>query len=355
MRYNSHRLSVFFLIGAVISQFPFQINSAHAEQRPSIHVQQQWHLGGSAGWGSMCVDASSKLLYIPRTDRVMALSTETGKVTGEVTGFVDARSVVLDDTSRFAFVTDITDGSLGFVRVFDRSTFKIVSTIPVGRIPSAIAFDPVTKAVFAFSSRDRNVSVIDSKSNIVTDTISLPGKPHIAVTDGKGSLFVGLRGIGEVLRIDTASRRVSATWPIAPCDEFSGLSMDAANRQLLGTCVNRDVISVNADSGQVLTIGQSASSPGDLAFDARRHQLISAASSGMLTIFHQESANQFTLQEETATLPRAATMTLDPDTGQLYLVTAKFQQRPVVGKGMEELESRLTPVPDSFVVLVVGQ
>lgn len=355
MRYNHRRLSVFFLIGAAISQFLFQINSAHAEQRPSLHIQQQWHLDGSAGWGSMCFDASSKLLYIPRTDRVVALNTETGKVMGEVAGFVDARSLVLDDTGRFGFVTDITDGTVGFVRVFDRSTFKLVSTIPVGRIPSAIVFDPVTKAVFAFSSRDRSVAVIDTKLNIVTYTISLPGKPHISVTDDKGSIFVGLRGIGQMLRIDTASRRISATWPIAPCDEFSGLTMDAANRQLLGSCVNRNVISVNEDSGQVLGTGQSANSPGDLVFDAQHHQLISAASSGTLTVFHQKSANRFALQEEVTTLPRATTMTLDPDTGRIYLVTAKFQQRPVVDKGMEEMESRLTPVPDSFVVLVVGQ
>jgi YVTN family beta-propeller protein len=354
LKSNLLHFSLFFFIGAVTGQLLFQINSARAESQPSFHIQQQWHLGGAAGWGPMLYEASSKRLYIPRTDRVVVINTETGKAAGEITGFVDARNVALDDAGRFGFVTDITDGTVGFVRVFDRSTFKLVSTIPVGRIPSAIVFDSVTKAVFAFSSRDRNASVIDTKTNTVTAVIPLPGKPHIAVTDRKGAIFVGLRGIGQMLRIDTVSRRVSATWPIAPCGEFTGLTMDAAHRQLLGSCVNRDVISVNADSGQVLAIGQSASGPGDLAFDSLHHQLISAASSGTLTVFRQESANQYTLQEKAATLPRAGTMALDPDTGQIYLVTAKFQQRPVVGKGMEEMESRLTPVPGSFVVLVVS-
>jgi len=350
---NLFQISALF-IGAVTGQFLFQINSARAESKPTFHIQQQWHLGGTAGWGPMLFESSSKRLYIPRTDRVDVIDTETGKAAGEITGFVDARNIVLDDQGKFGFVTDITDGTVGFVRVFDRSTFKLVSTIPVGRIPSAIVFDPITKAVFAFSPRDRNASVIDTTTNTVTVSFPLPGKPHIAVTDGKGAIFVGLRGVGQMIRIDAASRKISAIWPIAPCEEFTGLTMDASHRQLFGSCFNRDVVSVNADSGQVLAIGQSAASPGDLAFDALHHQLISAASTGTLTVFRQESANQYTLEEEAATLPRASTMALDPVTGRIYLVTAKFQQRPVVGKGMEELESRLTPVPDSLVVLVVG-
>lgn len=350
---NLLRISL-VLIGALTPQLLFPVNSAHAESKPTLHIQQQWHLGGAAGWGPMLFESSSKRLYLPRTDRVVVLDTETGKVTGEITGFVDARNIALDDQGRFGFVTDITDGTVGFVRVFDRSTLKLVSTIPVGRIPSAIVFDPVTKAVFAFSSRDRSASVIDTTTNTVTASFPLPGKPHIAVTDGKGAIFVGLRGIGQMVRIDARSRTVSANWPIAPCAEFTGLAIDASHRQLLGSCFNGDLVSVNADSGQVLAIGQGAISPGDLAFDPLHHQLFSAASTGTLTVFRQESANQYTLVEEATTLPRASTMALDPDTGRLYLVTAKFQQRPVVGKGMEELESRLVPVPDSLVVLVVG-
>jgi YVTN family beta-propeller protein len=328
---------------------------AQAESPLSFHIQERWNLGGNSGWGPLYIDAASKLLYIPRTDRVMVLNTESGKVVGEIRGFVDARNMALDDAGKYGYVSDITDGTIGLVRVFDRSTFEVVSSIPVGRIPGAIVFDPSSKNVFAFSSRDRNVSVIDTKTNVVIATIALPAKPHIAVSDGKGTIFAGLRGIGQMARIDTASRSLTATWPIAPCLEFTGMTFDAAHRQLLGSCADRKLISVNGDSGQVTVIGESATGSGDLAFDAQNHLLISAAYSGELSIFHQESTSKYTLGEQAPTLPRAGTMALDPNSGRLYLVTAKFEQRPVSGKGMEEMESRLTPVPGSFVVLVVGR
>jgi YVTN family beta-propeller protein len=354
LRSNFFQLFFLSLLSAIAGQLFLHSGSALAETRPSFHIQDQWNLGGKAGWGALLFDPPSKLLYIPRTDRVMVLNTESGKVTGEITGFVDAREVVLDDSGKLGFVTDITDGTIGFVRVFDRSTLKLVSSIQVGRIPSAVLFDPLTKNVFSFSSRDRSVSVIDTKNNTVIATIPLPGKPHIAVTDGQGAIFVGFRGIGQMARIDSSSQKITASWPIAPCDEFTGLTIDAAHRQLLGSCVDRKMVSVNADSGQATLIGESGIGAGDLAFDPQSGLLISAASSGVLTIFHQDSTSQYKRQQEVSTLPRAGTLAIDPVKNRVYLVTAKFQERPVNGKGMEEAEVRLTPVPGSVVVLVVG-
>jgi YVTN family beta-propeller protein len=342
------------IFGTNTGQSLFPASSVPAETLPSFHIQEQWNLGGNAGWGSLLFDSPSKLLYVPRTDRIMLLNTESGQVVGEISGFVDAREVALDDSGRFGFASDITDGTIGLVRVFDRSTLKVVSSIQVGRIPNAVLFDPVTKNVFAFSSRDRNASVIDTKTNTVIATIPLPGKPHIAVTDGKGTIFAGFRGIGQMARIDPAKQKMTASWPIAPCAEFTGLTIDAVHRQLLGSCADGKLISVNADSGHVATIGEIGLGAGDVAFDPRNGLLISAASRGVLTIFHQDSASQYTREEEVPTLPRAGTLALDPNKDRVYLVTARFQQRQVSGQGMEEAESRLTPVPGSIVVLVVG-
>jgi len=354
LKSNVRLLILLCIFGTATGRLFLPATSVLAETHSSFHIQEQWNLGGSAGWGPLLFDPPSKLLYVPRTDRIMLLNTESGQVVGEISGFVDAREVALDDSGKFGFVTDITDGTVGLVRVFDRSTLKVVSSIPVGRIPNAVLFDPLTKNVFVFSSRDRNASVIDTKTNTVVATIPLPGKPHIAVTDGQGAIFVGFRGIGQMARIDTASQKVSAGWPIAPCVEFTGLTIDAAHRQLLGSCADGKLISVNADSGRVALIGETGIGAGDLAFDPQNGLLISAAYSGVLTIFHQDSTSQYKRQEQVSTLPRAGTLALDPIKGRVYLVTAKFQQRPVSGKGMEEAESRLTPVAGSFVVIAVG-
>ena len=156
---------------------------------PMFRIESQWNLGGAGGWGDPLLDSATHSLYIPRTDRVMVVDIETGKESAEVTGFVGVRNIALDDSGRFGYVTDLTDGTAGFVRVFDRTSLKIVASVPVGLNPDAISFEPTTKTVFIFSTSARNASILDTATNHVVATIALPARPSSAVADGKGAVL----------------------------------------------------------------------------------------------------------------------------------------------------------------------
>ena len=181
----------------------------------------------------------------------MVVDTETGKVSGDVKGLTNVRDIALDDSGKYGYVTDVTDGSAGFVRVFDRSTLKIVTSIPTGLIPYAIVFDPITKSMFVFNSRGHSATVIDTATNQVVATIPLSGRPSSAVGDGKGSVFVALPALGEITRIDAAAKKVTASWQLAPCTGPAGLAIDSARRQLFTTCENHKIFVLNADTGHV--------------------------------------------------------------------------------------------------------
>ncbi len=201
-----------------------------------FHIEDEWRLGGEGGWGFLCLDTSTHQLYIPRTNHVMVVDTETGKISGDVRGLTNARDIALDDSRRYGYVTDVTDGTAGFVRVFDRSTLKVVTSIPTGLIPYAIVFDPITKSVIVFNSRGHSATVIDTATNQVIATIALSGRPSSAVADGRGSVFVALPALGEITRIDAATKTITATWQLAPCTGPAGLAIDSFRRQLFTTC-----------------------------------------------------------------------------------------------------------------------
>src|SRR5271154_1680202 len=80
---------------------------------PQFHVQDQWNLGGKGGWGFLVLDPSTHRLYIPRTNRVMVVDTQTGKPVGEVEDMKNIRDIALDDSGKYGYVTDVTDGSAG--------------------------------------------------------------------------------------------------------------------------------------------------------------------------------------------------------------------------------------------------
>lgn len=319
----------------------------------AFHVQNQWNLGGEGGWGFLSLDSSTHQLYIPRTNHVMVVDTETGKVSGDVKGLTNVRDVALDDSGKYGYVTDVTDGSAGFVRVFDRSTLKIVTSIPTGLIPYAVVFDPITKSMFVFNSRGHSATVIDTATNQVVATIPLSGRPSSAVGDGKGSVFVALPALGEITRIDTAAKKVAASWQLAPCADPAGLAIDRARRQLFTTCENHKIFTLNTDTGHVASIGDASANSGDINFDPVHNMLFLADASGTLTIFHRDSPNKYSKLREVKTQPGARTMIVNQQNARAYLVTSKFGQN--TGAVSEELQFRPTPVPGSFSVIVVGR
>src|SRR5271154_4858279 len=102
----------------------------------------------------------------------------------------NVREIALDNSGKYGYVTDVTDRTAGFVRGFDRSTLKLVTSIATGLVPNAIVFDPTTESVFVFNSRGHSATVIDSATNQVIATIPLSGRPGSAMADSKGGVFV---------------------------------------------------------------------------------------------------------------------------------------------------------------------
>jgi len=319
----------------------------------AFHIQEQWNVGGAGGWGHLLLNAPAHQLYISRANRIMVVDTETGKVTGEVEGLTSARGIALDSAGKFGYVTDLTDGTAGFVRVFDRSSLKLVASIPTGADPDAIVFAPASSAILAFNTRGHSATLIDTATNEVAATIPLPGRPAHAIVDSAGTVFVTIPSLAVIVRIDAASKKITASWPLAPCTGPSGLAIDTARRQLLTTCEDHRLIAINADTGHVSSIGQVPAGTGDIDFVPKQNLLFVADVDGTLSILHRESPTRYVRLEQVKTQPGARTMIANPQDPKAYLVTSKYGQNTAATS--EELKFRPTPVPGTFSVIVVGR
>ncbi len=353
-RQTTSRLVFLLLLLDVVSIiFADELRAATPTTSSTFRVQTQWNVGGEGGWGFLCLDEATHQLYIPRTNRVMIIDTETGKISGQVEGMTNARNIALDDSGRYGYATDVTDGTVGYVRVFDRSTLKLVASIPTGLIPYAIVFDPTSKSVIVFNSHSHSATVIDSATNQVTATIPLNSRPGLAVADGRGSIFVTLPALGQITRIDAAARKVTTSWQLAPCTGPAGLAMDSARLQLFTACEDHKIVAVDADTGHVRAIGDAPTNSGDIDFDSTHNMLFVADASGTLTIFRHESSDKYSMFQKVKTQVGARTMVVSRQDGKAYLVTSKFGQN--VDTVSEELQFRPTPISGTFSVIVVGR
>jgi YVTN family beta-propeller protein len=323
--------------------------SAALAQKP-YSVLTQWTVGGEGGWDYLTSDPKAHRLYVTHGPRVEVLDTDSGKVIGSITGLKGTHGVALDDSGKYGYVSD---GGANVVVVFDRATLATVASIPAGTNPDGIAFEPVTKTVWAFNGRSSNATVIDTGQQKVVATIPLDGKPEFPVADGKGTVFANIESKNEIVRFDAAARKITATWPLANCESPSGLAIDPAGRRLFAVCDGGKMAVVDANSGKTLANPSIGDGPDAARYDSSRKLAFSSnGGSGTLTII-DAGKDSYPVLQNLATQRGARTMTLDSATGRIYLATAKFGERPA--PTAENPRPRPAIVPGSFIILVVGQ
>ena len=325
--------------------------TASAAAVPEYKVLDKATLGGEGGWDLLSVDGAAHRLYVARATRVMVVDTDGVKLVGEVPDTAGVHGVAIASDLGRGFTSN---GRTSSSTIFDLKTLKPVGEAKTGENPDEIVYDPSTHRVFAFNGRSHDVTVIDARDGKVAATIPLGGKPELAVADGKGSVFVNLEDKGEVVAIDAGALKVRAHWPLAPCEEPTGLAIDVAHRRLFSACGNKMMAVVDADSGRVVTTVPTGGGADGAAFDPDRQlAFIPNGADGTLTVVREVSPDKFEVVQTLPTQRGARTITLDPRTHRLFLVTAQFGPPP--SPTPELPRPRPAMVPGTFQVLVVGK
>jgi DNA-binding beta-propeller fold protein YncE len=246
-----------------------------------------------------------------------------------------------------------SNGREGTVSIFDIKNLGLISKVKVGDNPDAILYDPASKRVFTFNGRSHDSSAIDAASGKVLGTIPLDGKPEFAASDAKGEIFVNIEDKSELVAIDPNKLDVKAKWPLAPCTEPSGLSIDRKHRRLFVGCDNKMMAVVDADSGKVLATPAIGEGVDATAFDDETNLAFASCGEGVLTVVKEDSPEKFSVAENVKTQQGARTMALDSKTHNAFVVTAEFGPPPA--PTADNPHPRRSVVPDSFVVLELGK
>jgi DNA-binding beta-propeller fold protein YncE len=323
---------------------------AVAASAPGYHLVSTWKLGGEGGWDYLKADSDARRLYIARATRVIVVDLDSGKPVGEIPDTPGVHGIALAPEFEEGFTSN---GRENTVSVFDLKTMKTRNKIKVGTRPDAIWYDPATKRVFTFNAGSQDATAIDAAKGEVVGTIPLGGKPEFAASDGKGEVFVNLEDKNQLFALDASKLTVKERWPLPGCDEPSGLSMDQKSRRLFVGCGNKVMPIVNADDGQVVATLPIGGGVDATAFDAGTGLAFASCGEGVLTVVREDSSGKFSVAENVKTERGARTMAVDERTHRVYTVTAQFGPPPA--PTADQPHPRPTILPDSFVVLVLGQ
>jgi len=313
---------------------------------PGYHVIQRINAGGEGGWDYVTVDPDGNRLFLSRGTHAMVIDLGRDSVVGDIPNTLGIHGVALAPELNRGFTSNGRDSS---VTIFDYKTLAPIAVVRIpGRNPDAILYDPATKRVFTFNGGTSNATAIDATNGIVVGTVDLGGKPETAVSDG-GKVYANIEDKSEIAVFDPKTLAVLARWPLAPCEEPSGLAIDRVHQRLFAGCGNKTMAVVDMRTGKVVATPAVGSGVDAAGFDPGTQLAFTSNGEGTITVVHEDTPDKYTVVETVPTQRGARTMAVNPKTHRLYTVTAEFGPAPA--PTADRPRPRPPMIPGTFVVL----
>jgi DNA-binding beta-propeller fold protein YncE len=314
-------------------------------QSGQYRVTKTISIPGDEGWDYVSVDSAARRVYISHGSHVVVLDADSYKVVGDIPDTLGVHGIAIAADLERGFTSN---GRANTVTIFDLKTLKTLGTVKTVPNPDAIVYESASKRIFAMDGHSQATTAINAANGTIAGTLALGGRPEFAVADGKGSIYVNIEDKSELVQFDAKTLTLLHRWPMAPCEEPSGLAADWKSQRLFAGCGNKLMAIINAENGKVVAtvpIGDGVDANG---FDPETSFAFASTGDGNLTVAHEDGPDKYTVVTTVPTRKSARTMGLDLKTHHIFLPAAEFDP-PAPGERRGKMK------PGSFVVLVVSR
>jgi YVTN family beta-propeller protein len=287
---------------------------------PAYHVTKTIPLGTPDRWDYVTFDPVLDRVYVSHGDSVTVVDGKSGALLGAITGIAGKTHGIASVNGLGKGYTD--DSDAGIAVVFDLKTLKKIGEIKAEPDADGIVYDRQSGHILVIDGDSGKVTVVDPKTNQPIASIDGGGGLEFGASGENGKFYVDGVEKNEIVRMDLATSRADAHWPLPGCIKPHGLAIDRAHMRLFASCGNKVMVVLNADTGAALAtlpIGEGT----DFAMFDSAHQLaFSSNRDGTLSVIAEQSPDHFIALPPIPTELGARTMGMDPQTGRIYLVTA---------------------------------
>jgi len=323
MRYHRPASAVAILVSVLGVSTALPAAPAAPSAAPSYKITKSVPLGGADGWDYLYFEPHSHRVYVSHSTEITVVDGHNGDIVGRVQGLSGVNGV----TAIPELGKGYTDSRARKAAVaFDLNSFTATKDIPADVDTDGLIYDPATRRIFLMNGDGMDATVIDATNDQALANIPLQGKPEYLVSDNAGHVYINITDKREIVRLDARALKIDARWPIPQCEGPHGLAMDRQSHRLFASCVNKQLVVVDARNGKVvatLPIGRGTDAA---AFDPKRKLVFSSNGEGTLSIISEQGPDKFVSMGEVQTKPFARTMALDPESGRIYLVTAELDE-----------------------------
>src|SRR6516225_9564177 len=213
---------------------------------------EKFDIKGDGGTDYVAVESATGRVFVSRGTHMMVVEGSTGKVLGDIPNTPGVHGAGIATKAGHGFTTNGGDST---VTMFDLKTLEVIKQIKVetGGLDGIMYDEPDDKIILTNHSRPIGTLVaLDPKTGDIVGKAELEDNaPEGAAADGKGHIFVNNESKNTIQVIDVKTWKVTASWPLAPCEGPTGIAYDKATNRIFSGCNNTSVV-VDASTGKVV-------------------------------------------------------------------------------------------------------
>ena len=272
-------------------------------------------------WDYATFDPVHRRVFVSRGDGVFKLDTSTGLVDPQVIPGSEGRGVIVLPGGK-----EVLEDMAGYSAavLFDAADGHVTKMFSLRQAPDAAVWEPVGRRVWVIGGHGE-VYLLDPVTLKQTARIDLGERLEFVATDGHGRVFVNGVDSASVIAVDAASLKAIGRWKMKGCKEPTGMAYAAAANVVLSVCTNKMLNVLDAATGrelEALPVGEGADA---VIYDpSTREAFVPSAVDGRLTVLAVNGPKDVQILEQDTTQVGTRTGAVDPETGTLYLPTARF-------------------------------
>ncbi len=286
--------------------------------------------GFTGDFDHFAVDEKGGRLFLAGEDHktVEVFDLETGRHLKSIAGFGSPHTIFyLPETDRIL----ITDGEKGEIQILRGADYSLVGHIDGLPGVDSARIDPATGILYAVTGgKDVDLSysllvAIDLQTNKKLGELRFESNhvESLALESSTARLFINITDKNEVAVVDRKTKEVTTRWPIQVAEVNSPMAYDEAHHRLLLVCRKPGMLVVmDSDNGKIVAHLPAAGRSDDIAFDMASGRIYVPGGDGHVSVFHQDSADQYSLVANVPTAQGAKTSLLLPSLFQYFIAVS---------------------------------
>jgi DNA-binding beta-propeller fold protein YncE len=299
----------FSLFIALLSCCLFAMGAFGVEAK--LHQVALIDLPGSPGFSQVTMASGQVVITRPGTNTIEIFSPVKRRVIARISQISDPRGIAVDDAAGMMYVALAGNSSIAVV---DTRNWSVEKVIPVQHRPEKLLWVAQTKTLYATSTLDRCLSIIDLRINAESNVLTLDALPQDMLYDGsRHALLLSLQDVSQIAAIDSSNKIIGRFKVVA--SEPTGLALDEQRRRLY-VAVRYAVLALNADTGAELSRIPAPGGTDALVLDPSGNALYAAAGDGSVLAI---DLNKNSVDHELPTDVKGFSLAYDPVHKMLFL------------------------------------